>query len=85
MSVLVDPMASPAPAETATGARHIKVRDTGGGYLLEQCEDPGCRVGGDGVAACGRLACPACGSGGASLRGAELLYCSCGHTWLRPG
>jgi hypothetical protein len=44
----------------------------------------------EGHATCGRLACPACGCGGANLSAAQehdLLHsepvgCSCGHLWM---
>jgi hypothetical protein len=74
----------------AIGCAHIKVRLDDGGVGLQHCEDPGCRVDGDGHAECGRLACPVCGCGGANLsvaQGHELVHnepvsCSCGHIWI---
>jgi hypothetical protein len=69
----------------AIAPRHIKVRATAGEVALERCEDVGCTVGEGGHADCGRLACPACGCGGGNLapgeRG-ELVFCSCGHSFV---
>ncbi len=70
--------------------RHIKVRHGGEGTALQRCEDPDCRVGGDGVAECGRLACPACGSSGSNLSTTDLAFlplgigveCDCGFSWI---
>jgi hypothetical protein len=65
---------------TIVGHPHIKV--TEGGISFEPCEDPGCAVGPDGLAGCGRAACPVCGCGGANLVSAgDALLCSCGHAW----
>ncbi len=50
---------------TVVGHPHIKV--TVGGLSFEHCEDPGCTVDDDGRASCGRVACPACGCGGAKF------------------
>ncbi len=69
--------------------RHIKVRHDDVGTTLEYCEDFGCRVRADGLADCGRLACPSCGSGGANLSAMQLAFvepgeavrCDCGHSW----
>jgi hypothetical protein len=59
---------------------HIKVSD--GGCTFEHCEDPGCTVGTDGLAGCGRSACPACGCGGANVvEAGDALLCNCGHAW----
>lgn len=73
----------------ATGVAHIKITMHEGAVGLERCEDPGCLVDGDGHADCGRLACPACGAGGANLsiaQGAdphgEPCSCTCGHVWV---
>ena len=74
------------------GPRHLKVVARGdGGVVLEFCEDPACAVGRDGIAGCGRLACPRCGSGGLALSAPQLadllpgerVACACGHAW-RP-
>ena len=70
--------------------RHIKVRHGADGTALQRCEDPDCRVAGDGIAECGRLACPACGSGGSNLSTADLAFlpraigvaCDCGFSWI---
>jgi len=70
--------------------RHIKVRHGSDGTSLERCEDADCRVGADGVAECGRLACPACGSGGSNMSTADLAFlpegialgCECGYSWI---
>jgi hypothetical protein len=62
------------------GHAHIKVYD--GGSTFEHCEDPGCFVDDDGHAACGRIACPACGCGGANIAATgDALLCDCGHAW----
>ena len=61
---------------------HIKARFSGGGYVLEHCEDTGCCVDGTGRTDCNRVACPACGYGGANLTGSVVVQCSCGHSWL---
>ncbi len=61
---------------------HIKARFSGGGYILEHCEDVGCCVEPDGRTDCKRLACPSCGYGGANLSGNEIVSCSCGHFWI---
>jgi hypothetical protein len=62
------------------GHPHIKVSDEGSTF--EHCEDPGCVVDEQGHASCGRIACPACGCGGANLAGAgDALLCNCGHAW----
>ena len=63
---------------------HIKARSDEGGFMLERCEDPGCSVDPGGQAECGRLACPACGTGGANLTGVPEgpIGCSCGHVWV---
>ncbi len=68
----------------AIGIAHIKARYDEGGFMLERCEDPGCSVGDDGHADCGRLACPACGTGGSNLTGGTEgpVSCSCGHIWV---
>ena len=53
----------------------------------ERCEDGDCVVDGDGHAACGRLACPSCGSSGDDLVVAgpgEPVFCRCGHSFV-PG
>jgi hypothetical protein len=72
-----------------TAVRHLKAYRFEGGLTIEPCEDPGCGVGDDGVADCGRLACPSCGYGGANLSRYQLapgevepVSCSCGHAWL---
>ena len=65
--------------------RHIKVRDDGGAFLLERCEDDGCRVHEDGHAGCGRVACPSCGCSGGNLSAGapdEPIFCRCGHSWI---
>jgi hypothetical protein len=70
--------------------RHIKVRHGSDGTALERCEDGDCRVGADGIAECGRLACPACGSGGSNLSTVDLAFlpqgialeCECGYSWI---
>jgi hypothetical protein len=80
-------------AAVSTGPAHIKVRLDDGGVALQRCEDPGCCVDGSGHADCGRLACPACGSGGANLSAlqeddllhGENVRCSCGHAWTPGG
>jgi hypothetical protein len=62
------------------GHPHIKVYD--GGSTFEHCEDHGCVVDPDGHASCGRVACPACGCGGANVAEAgDALLCNCGHAW----
>ena len=53
---------------TTVAVAHIKARYDEGGFMLERCEDPGCSVGDDGHADCGRLAVTtyqlaACGTG----------------------
>jgi hypothetical protein len=69
---------------TTVAVAHIKARYDEGGFMLERCEDPGCSVGDDGRADCGRLACPACGTGGSNLIGGVEgpVSCSCGHIWV---
>ncbi len=69
---------------TVVGHPHIKV--TVGGLSFEHCEDPGCTVDDDGRASCGRVACPACGCGGANLLEAGGAYlCTCDHIWHADG
>lgn len=57
-------------------------------HLHERCEDPRCTVGPDGIAECGRIACPLCGAGGESLSVPAglggLVRCTCG-TVFDPG
>jgi hypothetical protein len=85
-----DAITRPSRGALANAQTHIKVRLADGGVALERCEDPGCRVDVEGHATCGRLACPACGCGGANLSAAQehdLLHsepvgCSCGHLWM---
>lgn len=85
------PMAAPTIHAPTRAPRHLKVfRHADGGVTLEFCEDPGCAVEGDGVAGCGRLACPRCGRGGhalsapqlADLLPGEAVGCACGHAWV---
>lgn len=57
-------------------------------HAHERCEDPHCTVGQDGIAGCGRIACPVCGAGGDSLSVPAglggLVRCGCG-TIFDPG
>ncbi|MER3409850.1 MAG: hypothetical protein C4305_07855 [Thermoleophilia bacterium] len=58
--------------------------------LSADCPNRPCRVGPDGRADCGALACPACGCGGYNLtapdgfEGDHLVRCACGFSWIRP-
>jgi hypothetical protein len=64
---------------------HFKTSSFAGDRSLERCEDPGCTVGADGQAGCGRLACPSCGFSGSNLTMrtslAGLTACACGHVF----
>jgi hypothetical protein len=70
--------------------RHLEVRLYDGGYLLERCEQEPCFVRRDGLATCGRLACPSCGRGSGNLSSWQLaelapgdhVACDCGHMWI---
>ena len=63
---------------------HIKIWSRDGSLAFERCEDAGCTVAPEGVARCGRPACPECGCGGVNLAVADgFARCSCGHWWLR--
>jgi hypothetical protein len=101
MSLLQDrhtatPSATRTPIEERSrwSARiHIKVRLHSSGYLLERCEQVPCFVDPNGVATCGRLACPSCGRGSGNLSSWQLealspgdhVACDCGHMWIpRP-
>jgi hypothetical protein len=72
--------------------RHLKARWSDGGITLEPCEDRSCEVDSSGHAACGRLACPACGFSGANLSTQQLtargedepVACDCGYLWVAP-
>jgi hypothetical protein len=65
------------------GIPHFKTAGFVGAHSLERCEDPGCTVGSDGHAECGRVACPACGFSGSNLDEPAglggLTRCTCGH------
>ncbi len=66
---------------------HLEVPDLD---RARRCRLPDCRVGGDGRADCGALACPACGLSGWNLvcpdgfDGDWLVRCTCGFSWVRP-
>jgi hypothetical protein len=64
---------------------HFKTWGFIGQHTLERCEDPGCLVGHDGHAGCGRVACPACGFSGSNLALPDalegLVRCTCGHVF----
>ena len=68
-----------------TAVPHLKTWGFVGQYTLERCEDPGCRVAGDGHAGCGRVACPSCGFSGSNLALPDalegLVRCTCGHVF----
>ena len=70
---------------TAVATPHLKTSGFVGGRSLERCEDPGCTVGADGHAGCGRIACPSCGFSGSNLsepaRLEGLAHCTCGHVF----
>lgn len=63
--------------------QHLRVSRTAGGLALARCEDPGCAVALDGVAGCGRVACPACGCSGVNVTEVpdEAYLCTCGHSF----
>jgi len=69
---------------------HLRTSAFGPDRAGERCLRPGCRVGPDGRADCGSVACPACGLGGSNLTapdgfdGDQLLRCACGYAWIRP-
>jgi len=70
-----------------TAHRHLSVSRSG--ILVEPCATDGCTVDEHGRAACGGLACPECGRGGANLSVTQLLpqpddgciHCGCGYAW----
>jgi hypothetical protein len=93
-SAIADETGTPTAERTRWRARrHIKVHPYAGGYLLERCEEEPCLVRPNGVATCGRLACPSCGRGSGNLSSWQLaglapgdhVACDCGHMWIpRP-
>ena len=74
--------ATTAADPTLETVPHLKTWGFIGQHTLERCEDPGCRVGYDGRADCGRAACPACGFSGSNLAVPDalegLMRCTCG-------
>ena len=70
---------------TILATPHLKTSGFVGGRSLERCEDPGCTVGADGTAGCGRVACPSCGFSGSNLSLPTMLegltHCACGHVF----
>lgn len=74
-------------SETAS-RRLVRGRPVRGVAHRSGCRRRHCSVDLGGVAACGELACPACGAGSDSLSvpdgadGFALLRCACGHGWI---
>ncbi len=76
----------------SSAPRHVAVSGRVPMFRYERCHEGDCVVNPYGVATCGSVACPACGSGGVNLKSRPVtvgggeeatiqIECTCGHVW----